>query len=257
MVDTISDVPEITGGQTFDSVSVANVFGQQGKQGIKGDKGATGAVYFPVLKDGILSWVNNGGLPNPEPIDVKTIIAVGAQGIQGIQGADGKRGEKGAPGVRGLGGETGATGKNGKDGEKGADGKDGATFKPLYDEQNGVLSWTNDGGLQNPPSVSIKGKDGKDGKNGKHGLGGSNATINGRSTLEIKAGSGILITQDSGKMTISSDIDTSGLLPKSGGAMTGVLSYAAPQVLNMQPVNAEPSVGDMVEGCIYFKTETV
>ena len=53
------------------------------------------------------------------------------------------------------------------------------------------------------------------------------------------------------------DQDISGLLPKSGGAMTGVLAYTSPQVLNMQPVDTEPDVGDMVEGCIYFVAEDV
>ena len=53
------------------------------------------------------------------------------------------------------------------------------------------------------------------------------------------------------------DQDLSGLLPKSGGAMTGVLTYASPQVLNMQPVDAEPDAVDMVEGCIYFVAEAV
>ena len=53
------------------------------------------------------------------------------------------------------------------------------------------------------------------------------------------------------------DQDLSGLLPKSGGAMTGVLTYASPQVLNMQPVDAEPDAVDMVEGCIYFVAEDV
>lgn len=325
MVDTISDVPEITGGQTFDSVSVANVFGQQGKQGIKGEKGKTGAVYFPVLKDGVLSWVNNGGLPNPEPVDVKTIIAVGAQGIPGQRGADGKRGEKGAPGVRGLRGENGAIGKDGKDGANGADGKDGATFKPSYDDQSGVLSWTNDGGLPNPPPIVIKGKDGKDGKdgkNGKNGLGGANGkkgekgepgttdynNLDNKPDLSIyqpkEEGKGLstndytnedkerladtsgentgdqdlsnLVVKETGKGLSTNDYtnedkerlaDTSGentgdqdlrgLLPKSGGAMTGVLAYTSPQVLNMQPVDTEPDVGDMVEGCIYFVAEDV
>lgn len=41
-------------------------------------------------------------------------------------------------------------------------GKDGATFTPSVDAE-GNLSWRNDQGLANPPTVNIKGKDGADG----------------------------------------------------------------------------------------------
>ena len=50
----------------------------------------------------------------------------------------------------------GAQGIAGKDGEKGAD---GVTFTPSIDE-NGVLSFTNNGGLENPNPIDIKGDNG-------------------------------------------------------------------------------------------------
>ena len=50
----------------------------------------------------------------------------------------------------------GAQGIAGKDGEKGAD---GVTFTPSIDE-NGVLSFTNNGGLENPEPIDIKGDNG-------------------------------------------------------------------------------------------------
>ena len=50
----------------------------------------------------------------------------------------------------------GADGANGTDG---TDGIDGTTFTPSVSAA-GVISWTNDGGKQNPPSVSIKGNQG-------------------------------------------------------------------------------------------------
>lgn len=53
----------------------------------------------------------------------------------------------------------GVAGEDGKDGE---DGEDGVTFIPSISE-DGVLSWTNDGNLNNPDPITIKGKDGKDG----------------------------------------------------------------------------------------------
>ncbi len=48
------------------------------------------------------------------------------------------------------------------------DGEDGATFTPSVDEE-GNLSWTNDKGLPNPPTVNIKGDKGDSGENGKDG----------------------------------------------------------------------------------------
>ena len=50
----------------------------------------------------------------------------------------------------------GAKGESGKDGEKGAD---GVTFTPSIDA-NGVLSFTNNGGLENPEPIDIKGDNG-------------------------------------------------------------------------------------------------
>lgn len=45
-------------------------------------------------------------------------------------------------------------------GESGDDGENGATFTPSV-STDGTLSWTNDKGLKNPPSVNIKGADGE------------------------------------------------------------------------------------------------
>ena len=53
-------------------------------------------------------------------------------------------------------------------GPPGEDGKDGVTFTPSVSE-TGVLSWTNDGGLENPASVSIRGPAGAQGPQGEQG----------------------------------------------------------------------------------------
>ena len=45
--------------------------GPQGPQGIQGVKGDTGATYTPtVSQEGVISWTNNGDLPNPDPVDI-------------------------------------------------------------------------------------------------------------------------------------------------------------------------------------------
>lgn len=66
------------------------------------------------------------------------------------------QGEKGEKGDKGDKGDTGAAGTNGKDGA------DGATFTPSVDA-TGNLSWTNNKGLTNPPTVNIKGPKGDSG----------------------------------------------------------------------------------------------
>ena len=53
-------------------------------------------------------------------------------------------------------------------GPPGQDGKDGATFTPSVSE-TGVLSWTNNGGLENPASMSIRGPSGSKGPQGEQG----------------------------------------------------------------------------------------
>ena len=52
---------------------------------------------------------------------------------------------------------------------RGADGANGVIFTPSIDSA-GNLSWTNDGGLTNPDTVNIKGLPGKNGVNGKNVL---------------------------------------------------------------------------------------
>lgn len=53
-------------------------------------------------------------------------------------------------------------------GNSGEPGKDGATFIPAV-SSDGILSWTNDKGLDNPESVSIKGQQGEKGDKGDTG----------------------------------------------------------------------------------------
>ena len=56
----------------------------------------------------------------------------------------------------------------GADGKDGKNGTNGVTYIPQVDAE-GNLSWSNEGGLENPAVCNIKGKDGKDGADGKDG----------------------------------------------------------------------------------------
>ena len=56
-----------------------------------GMAGAKGTVYTPhITDDGILSWTNDGGRDNPEPVDLK-----GPKGDMGPQGPVGPQGPAG------------------------------------------------------------------------------------------------------------------------------------------------------------------
>jgi hypothetical protein len=116
-------------------------------QGEKGDKGDTGVGVQSVAQT---TTSNADGGSNVVTVTLtdgtKSTFTVknGSKGSQGIQGEQGQKGD------------TGANGTNGKDG---ADGKDGATFTPSVDSA-GNLSWSNNKGLANPPTVNIKGPKG-------------------------------------------------------------------------------------------------
>ena len=81
------------------------------------------------------------------------------------------------------------------DGEDGQDGADGTTFTPSVSAQ-GVISWTNDGGKTNPPSVDIKGPQGPAGADGSDGQDGANGTT---FTPSVSAAGVISWTNDGGK----------------------------------------------------------
>ena len=108
--------------------------GEKGDPGPQGPQGEPGYYYTPsVSADGNLSWTNNGNLINPEMVNIR--------GPQGEQGATGEQGPAGQAGANGT------------------DGANGVTFIPSVSEE-GVISWTNDGGLSNPTPVNIKGPQG-------------------------------------------------------------------------------------------------
>ena len=109
--------------------------GPQGPQGIPGETGATGpqgpaGPYFsPAMsKDGWLSWQNNGGLSNPEPVNL--MGPQGAPGQTGNPGPQGEPGPTGPPGPQGEKGETGATGPQGPQGIQGPVGATGPQGNP-------------------------------------------------------------------------------------------------------------------------------
>ena len=126
----------------------AGAKGEKGDPGAQGEKGATGAAGAPGA-DGMTPTIGANGNWFLGSTDTgKPSRGVkGEQGEQGVQGIQGKQGEKG---------------------ETGAPGATGTTFTPSV-SADGTLSWTNDGGKDNPASVNIKGPQGEQGPQGKPG----------------------------------------------------------------------------------------
>ncbi len=111
--------------------------GDTGEQGIQGVPGSNGITFTPsVAADGTLSWSNDGGLDNPAAVNI-----TGPKGDTGSQGPQGEKGDAGEQGIQGV------------------PGSNGIIFTPSV-AADGTLSWSNDGGLENPPSVNIMGPSG-------------------------------------------------------------------------------------------------
>ena len=144
---------------------------------LKGEQGEPGVIFTPAVSNGILSWSNDGGLPNPDAVSIK-----GPQGDRGPQGEQGPKGDKGDKGERG---EKGAPfvyedftadqiealkvkGDKGDKGDQGDQGERGAYFTP-YVQDDGTLTWRNNGGYENPPDKNIIGPQGEQGIQGEPG----------------------------------------------------------------------------------------
>ena len=159
--------------------------GAQGERGPAGEKGIDGSPAGFGTPTASATQLE----PNAEP--TVTVEASGEDTskifnfVFGIpKGAKGDTGEKGAQGDPGI------------QGPKGADGLKGDTgpyFTPTVSAE-GILSWSNNGGLDNPASVSIKGPQGETGAKGDTGAQGDTgpAGPNEISTDTVSSITGIL-----------------------------------------------------------------
>lgn len=104
-----------------------------------GTAGADGVTYTPsVSAEGVLSWTNDGGLENPDPVNIMGPQGeTGPQGVQGDTGAAGAKGDTGPQGPQGEQGEKGETGPAGYTPVRGTDywtDEDKAEIKAYVDE---------------------------------------------------------------------------------------------------------------------------
>ena len=149
-------IPKVTNSGTS-RAAVLNftlVSGPQGPQGETGPQGIQGVQ-------------GEAGPQGPQGVKGD----VGPQGPQGVKGDTGPRGPQGEQGIQGETGPQGQQGDVGPVGPQGGTGPQGATgprgyyFAPSV-SADGVLSWTNNGGLSNPTSTNIKGPQGPKGETG-------------------------------------------------------------------------------------------
>ena len=97
--------PKISGSVSTPKSLSGNVGAKTINIGSSGDGGAT---FIPsVSADGVISWTNDKGLPNPKPVNIK--------GVKGDKGDKGEAGENGKDGANGKDGEDGYTPVKGKD----------------------------------------------------------------------------------------------------------------------------------------------
>lgn len=145
--------------------------GPQGLQGVQGEpgKGLTISGYYATAQ-ALAAAVTNPtagdayGVGTAEPYDIYIYDGVTSAWVNNgpLQGAKGEKGDTGAQGPQGE------PGKDGSPGAAGAPGATGTTFTPSV-SADGTLSWTNDGGKDNPASVNIKGPQGAQGPQGEPG----------------------------------------------------------------------------------------
>ena len=83
--------PKISGSVSTPKSLSGNVGAKTINIGSSGDGGAT---FIPsVSADGVISWTNDKGLPNPKPVNIK-----GVKGNKGDKGEAGENGKDGADG---------------------------------------------------------------------------------------------------------------------------------------------------------------
>lgn len=97
-----------------------------------------GATYTPTMsEDGTLSWSNDAGLDNPEPVNLMGPAgpagAVGPKGDKGDKGDAGPKGDTGAKGDKGDPGADGTPGPQGAPGVAGSKGDKGDPGKSAYE----------------------------------------------------------------------------------------------------------------------------
>lgn len=194
--------------------------------------GGAGTTFYPTVStDGVLSWHNELGLPNPEPINLR-----GSQGNDGFTPTISVAAVEEGYAITVTNRDSASTVILPK-GVDGGTGSQGATFTPHLSEE-GILSWSNDKGLTNPAPICIRGADGAPGPQGAQGIPGATGA-QGEPGTPGEAGrtpvKGVDYFTDDDLAQIRQ-----GLLPLSGGTMTGSLDLGGNKLKSLSlPTDAQ------------------
>ena len=140
----------------------------KGSGGSGGGSGEDGVTFVPsVSEDGIISWTNDGNLPNPDPVNIMGPAGKdGVDGKDGINGTNGKDGENGQTPFIGTDGNWWIGSVNTQVPAKGQDGTNGT---------DGITPHIGDNGHwfigDTDTQVNAQGPAGQDGQNGQDGIG--------------------------------------------------------------------------------------
>lgn len=193
--------------------------------------GGAGTTFFPhISEDGILTWSNELGLPNPEPVDLKG--GVGEDGFTPTIAVEAV--EDGL--LLTITNRDGVNAVILPKGIAGGEGQSGATFTPHLSD-DGVLSWTNDKGLSNPAAICLRGNDGAPGQPGPQGAPGAAGPMGqtgapGADGRTPQKGVDYFTDEDIAQIR-------NGLLPCSGGTLNGALDMGGNALKNMgSPVDS-------------------
>lgn len=185
------------------SVTIMNgTDGSDGSDGTDGDNGATFTpIVTPITGGYELSWTNDAGLENPQTIYINNGTDGFTPTVSAVRVANGV--------MITVTNRTGSVTQLVNDGQPGQAGAKGTTFTPTVTPISGgyQLSWTNDGGAQNPDTISIY--------NGQPGQG-------------VPAGgtTGQVLAKSSDSDYATSWIDP----PQGGGGESRVRLYECPQI---------------------------
>lgn len=198
LLGMIGDLSDLT---TVAKETLVAAINEAATTGTGGGGGPSDVAWLPeVSAEGVISWSRSTTTTAPAPQNIKgpqgeqgEVGPTGPQGEQGERGPQGiqgevgpkgdtgpvgPQGEAGPQGPQGVPGETGPqgttgpkgdTGPQGPKGDTGSQGPRGATFIPSVAD-DGTLSWSNDGGFDNPSTVNITGPQGEKGDTGAQGI---------------------------------------------------------------------------------------
>lgn len=137
--------------------------GPQGQQGIQGPKGDTGPAGPAFVIGGKVA--NEGQLPAPSTLadNIAYLVGNDTDGYDLYVQLQDTQTWQNVGKVEVVEGLPGDPGPQGPQGPQGIQGKPGAVYTPDL-SANGDISWSNNGGLPNPPTVNIKGPKGDPGQ---------------------------------------------------------------------------------------------